>query len=195
MIDTRGEIIDGNQWPTVHISQVITPQCPSLAEMSELHLRFVVRMVDVNYFEPPPGANGVTLFRVSFLLGNVNPASPGYGEMIWVAAGVFRSCVGIDTTGSCGWLYQFGSWNFTDPAINPDPNADLLAGKWVTFKADMMPLIHQALQAAWENWGYMQNSHDLNDLKFTIFEPGWESGERIKCEMQLRNLSFKAVVP
>ena len=137
----------------------------------------------------------MTLFKVAFLLQNVNPASPGYSENIWVTAGVYRSDYpGLDTSGSAGWNYQFGSWNFTNPAINPDPNADFVAGKWVTYDADMMPLIHLALNAAWENWGMLPNSHDLNDLKFTIFESQWESGERIKCEMQLRNMSFKAVL-
>lgn len=199
MIDTRGEIIDGNQWPSVDMNYNIAARCPLLTEMSELRFTQEVRLLHNEYFAPKH--NGIcTLFKTAVWVQDVNVASLGYGEFFWVIFAGYDSRIGFPTEdrwGAIPWspinkiLYEIGSAYTTDPTINPDPSADLFAGEWVRFDSDVLPKIYQAMQTAWES-GCLPYANPAN-FKVTAFGPGWESSERVRCEFQLRNMSLKVV--
>ncbi|OHB59713.1 MAG: hypothetical protein A2Y12_14750 [Planctomycetes bacterium GWF2_42_9] len=199
MIDTRGEIIDGNQWPSVDMNLNIASRCPQLTEMSQLRFTMDIRLLHNEYFAPQN--NGIcTLFKTALWVQDMNTASPGYGDFFWLVFAGYDSRIGFPTDdryGAISWpsrnklLYDIGTEYSTDPNINPDPSSDLFAGKWVRFSCDLLPKIYHAMQTAWEA-GLLPYADPAN-FKITSFGPGWESSERVKCEFQLRNWSLKVV--
>jgi len=201
MIDTRQETITNTTWPAIDFAQDISGQSPSFTDMSALEFNLDVRMISDEHFTDP-SVSGQTFFKIGGSFQDVNPDSDGYGDLVWIALGVYRNVTStrLDTLdfiiegdvgpngGQGKMIYQAGSTNFTAPG------ATLQGGGWVNFQGDLKPLLQDALEEAWSR-GFLVDSTDASDFKLTSFGPGWESSRRSKVELQIRNLSLKAVVP
>ncbi|OHB59712.1 MAG: hypothetical protein A2Y12_14745 [Planctomycetes bacterium GWF2_42_9] len=201
MIDTRQELMADLWWPAIDFGQNLSIQCPWFNDMSALWFNLDVRMLSDQHWNDP-STQGQTFFKIGGIFQDLNPTSPGYGDMLWISLGVYRNVTPsrLDTydftiNGDVGpdggqgkFIYQAGSTHFTAS------NATLQGGEWVNFHGDLKPLLQDALNKAWLN-GYLVNSHSASNFKLTSFGPGWESSYRSRVELQIRNLSFRAVVP
>jgi hypothetical protein len=62
----------------------------------------------------------------------------------------------------------------------------------VTFAADLVPIIGDALRAAWDR-GFLLGSRDLADYRLGGITVGWEVPGTFAAAVQIRNLSLAAV--
>jgi hypothetical protein len=194
-VDSRPEYPDGprkqgQEWPHLLASQPLEGS-PSLAEMQavrfhlEARLRRSENLTGEGYSPSTHAAQFITTITVQ----NLKRESPGYGDFLWL------NLVQCDDR-----------QRIPQPFIAPDqahqkliyaPTGEQLArqslhdGGWVTFEADLMPIIGEALQAAWER-GFLRGSRDPADYRLGGISMGWEVPGTFAVEVQVRNLSLLA---
>jgi hypothetical protein len=65
-------------------------------------------------------------------------------------------------------------------------------GQWVTIDTDILPVIKDALTAAWDK-GYLKDSKDLSDYSLTSMNLGWEVTGLSDVKIQLKDISLKVL--
>jgi len=194
-VDSRPEYPDGprkqgQDWPHLLAGQRLEGS-PSIAQMQALHFHLEARLkhsenlTGEGYSPNIHAAQFITTITVQ----NLNRESPGYGDFIWLN------------------LVQYDDrQRIPEPFIAPDqahkkliyaPPGEQLSqqslhdGEWVTFQADLVPIIRDALQAAWER-GFLTDSRDPADYRLGGISIGWEVPGTFAVEVQARKLSLRA---
>ena len=67
-------------------------------------------------------------------------------------------------------------------------------GRWISLDKDLLPLMNEALQAAWAS-GFLSQSKKSEDYYISTMNMGWELPGTFEVEMQIRNLSLKLSRP
>lgn len=194
-VDSRPEYPDGprkqgQDWPHLLVSQPLEGS-PNLAEMQALRFHLQARLKRSENLTGEGYSPGIhaAQFITTITVQNLNRESAGYGDFIWLN------------------LVQYDDrQRIPEPFIAPDqahqkliyaPPGELLSrpslhdGEWVTFEADLVPIIRDALQAAWER-GFLNDSRDPADYRLGIISMGWEVPGTFAVEVQVRNLSLRA---
>ncbi|MBM3498642.1 MAG: hypothetical protein FJX74_08205 [Armatimonadetes bacterium] len=183
----------GQDWPHLLVGQQLESS-PSVAEMQSLAFRLEARLnrcenhTGQGYFASLHAAQFITTITVQ----NLNRKSPGYGDFLWLN------------------LVQYDDRQpIPQPFIAPDQahqklifaaSGERLAtrslhdGEWVTFAADLLPIVRDALQAAWDR-EFLTDSRNLADYRLGGISIGWELPGTFAAEVQVRNLSLIALVP
>jgi hypothetical protein len=208
MVDTRTEYMHFTPpywWPSTFYYQNF--ESPWLTDISELWYNVDARLLSDQQWYDSNTPYYWTILYVGLTLRDSKwrPGAPdanGYGDMVWMEFGIYRNTEptrldlsnliiegDIGPGGGLGKLiYLADSTHFTPP------NATFIGGNWVNFHGNLVPFLYDALNEAWSR-GFLPNSHDPNYFKLDGFGPTWESTYRSKVELQLRNLSLKAVLP
>ena len=183
--------------PWVHLlaEQAIT-NCPSLAQLSALRLRFAARLNDSETFKPPgytPDLHAAQ-FQLVVTVGNTRRDSGGYGDFLWFVVPLYDDRHAQPP--------RYVNRDFADPSakliFNPGTDAfttnRLRDGGWATVDRDIRPLLLEALQEAWR-LGYLQGSRDPANYRLTTLNLGWEVPGLHRVALALGQLSVTAETP
>ncbi len=126
-----------------------------------------------------------------FAVRNTNPESKDFRDMIWFGLPLFDARVEIPkghqavdggkANGTGKFICTLKGERFYDR-----PTGD---GTWHTLKADLVPLIQEALTAS-QSKGFLTDTQ-INDLHPASFNLGWEVTGPYDCAIKLKSLSLK----
>jgi len=123
---------------------------------------------------------------------NRNRDSAGFGKFLWFGVPFYDERyrnppghVAQDTAGSDMFIY-------TPPAV------EFFKGSahdrvWIRVDKDLVPLIHQALRATWQQ-GHLTESRELADYRITSVNLGWEVPGIFDVAVQVRGFSLRAAL-
>ncbi len=147
------------------------------------------RLVSTNDYSP---ALHAAQFLVYLTVANGNPKAAGYQECFWFGIPIY------DNRERMVSAYEARDFGDTKLFIFT-PGSDVFTrqstheGEWVTFEKDLLPLMRQGLDHA-RTKGFIKGSGDLADFRPLGIFIGWEVPGVFDVELQIRNLSLKAVV-
>ena len=182
----------GQAWPHILLEQRL-PKNFTVAQYSTLNFTLHFRVdqcenaTDLELVRNRHSAQ-ITAF---FAVRNTNPNSIDFRDMIWFGLPMFDARVDIpqghqavdggkaDATGKFICTLQGG--RFYDR-----PTGD---GSWHMLKADLVPLIQEALKAS-QAKGFLKDTQ-FEDLQPSSFNLGWEVTGPYDCAISLKGLSLK----
>jgi hypothetical protein len=130
-------------------------------------------------------------FQVFFTVQNRNPQSPGFGDLLWFGIPVYdnrdrfpNAYKSKDFGGTAKFIFTPDARAFTSASAHDGP--------WITIEKDLLPLMEEALAAAWAR-GFLPGSKNRDDYFIGGMNLGWELPGTFDVEMQVRNLSLKLV--
>lgn len=182
----------GEDWVHLLVEQRIQNRRP-LDQMAKarLHLEARLRKSKKN---PMPGYSRdlhAAHFQVFFTIQNCNKSAPDYRRYVWFGIPIYddrhrlspayaaRDGGKKDATGM--FIYKPAGTVFA-PTSTHD-------GQWVTIDRDILPLIQQGLDAAFQN-GFLKDPRSLSDYSITSINVGWEVSGIFDVDLQVRNLSL-----
>ncbi|MCX7014144.1 MAG: hypothetical protein NTW86_16610 [Candidatus Sumerlaeota bacterium] len=181
----------GQPWPHLLVEQRLL-DCPPLAELTALLFSMDARLRVGERFEAEGYNRNLHAchYLIHFTVQNLNKQSPGYGDFLWLGIPVYddrdrmprRFVAGDAASGKLIYC----------PAADEYTSESLQDGKWVAFQRDMLPVALDALKAAWEK-GFLKGSQNLADYRFGGLNIGWEATGINRAEVQIHDLSLKAV--
>jgi len=134
-------------------------------------------------------------FQLMLTVENINPRSPGYKDYLWFFIPMYdarytlpkemqkKDAGNSKKKGTGRFMFNPGGAEFTDiPASSK---------RWIGIAKDLLPLIGEALNAAWSN-GFLCGSHSLSDYSVRSAVMGWEVTGTLNVAMQIRNLGLAA---
>ncbi len=193
-IDAKLEYPDGprkqgQNWPHLLASQRFR-ETPTIAETTELRfhvegrLRHSERYAMEGYSPNTHAAQLVATVTVQ----NLNRDSAGYGDFLWLNIPQYDDRRAV--TARLVMPDQASSkLIFTVPG-EALSRSSAHSGEWVTYDADLLPFVIEALEEAWKR-DFLADSRDLSDYHLGGFSIGWEVPGTFSVEMQIRNLSLK----
>jgi len=178
----------GQSWPHLLASQAFE-NSPSLAELGALRYRVSVRLLKAEAHDAP--GLSPQLHAAQFLsfitLQNRNRHSKGYGDFVWFGIPLYDSRWSIPHSfiapdvAHHKLIYTPPGENYTEESVHD--------GEWVHIDRDILPLMHQALNTAWER-GCLLDSRDLSDYRLGSMSIGWEVPGPLDVEMQVKGLGL-----
>jgi len=179
------------KWPHLLVEQRLEG-CPPLTQLAALGFHVEARLRHAEQF-PPPGYDRqlhAAHFLIHFTVQNLNKASKGFGDFLWLGVPVYddrdrvpRKHVAGDAA-SGKLIYCLAGDAFTSDSLQD--------GRWVTLERDMLPLALAGLREA-RNRGFLKGSQDPSDYRLGSMNMGWEVTGINKIELQVRNLSLRAI--
>lgn len=166
---------------------------PALGQLSTLNFHLEARLkrsrlVRTNDYTPSIHA---AQFLVYLTIANRNPRSPGYQECFWFGVPIYdnrernvSAYEAQDFGDTRLFIFTPSSLNFTSRSTHD--------GDWVTFEKDLLPLMRLGLEHA-EKKGFIKGSARLVDYRPLGLFIGWEVPGVFDVDVQIRNLSLKAV--
>lgn len=129
-------------------------------------------------------------FLAFITVQNRNRASAGYGDFLWFGIPLYDSRWRIPRAFQAP-DQAHAKFIFTPPG-ETYASESLHDGAWVRISTDLMPLIRDALRAAWER-GYLKDSRDEADYFLAAFSIGWEMPGPFEAAVQVRDLSLQTL--
>lgn len=127
-------------------------------------------------------------FQVFFTLQNRNRQSPGFGDLLWFGIPIYDNrhrhppeYKSRDFGGTGKFIFTPAGRTFTQTSAHD--------GNWVVIDTDLLPLLQDALKAAW-NAGFLAGSKSNADYAIGGMNMGWELPGSFDVRMDLRNLSL-----
>ncbi len=130
--------------------------------------------------------------QLFFTLANCNENSAGYGQLLWFGVPLYddrqrmtaaykAKDVGKDDASNM-FIYTVAAEELTNQSLHDQD--------WVTIEKDLLPMMLQGLQAAWQA-GFLKDSKSLEDYCVSGMNLGWEVPGAFDVEMQYRDLSLQ----
>ena len=182
----------GNE-PWVHLlveQPVATP--PRLGDLTALRLHLEARRIrarlalEAGY---DPGIHAAQ-FQLFLSVQNLEKDSPGFGNYLWFGIPIYDNrhrmipdYAAPDFGGTGKFIYTPGTKHFTTGSTHDEG--------WVTFDAELLPLIREGLAAARAK-GFLKDSDDESMFRIAALNLGWEMPGTFDVELQLRSLSLVA---
>ena len=180
------------RWPHLLVQQRI-PECPPLTELAALEFRVAARLRLCERFEPV-GYNPrlhAAHYLIHFTVQNLNRESPGFGDFLWFGIPIYDDRRPIPSRHVAGDAAS-GKMIY-DPGGDAYTSQTLQGGQWVTIERDILPLVLDGLRAAWER-GFLKGSRDMADYRLGGVNSGWEVSGINRAEVQIRDLSLRAMI-
>ncbi len=168
---------------------------PSLGGLTacKLHVEACLkRSVLVNSNDYSPAIHAAQ-YLIYLTLANRNPNAAGYQECFWFGIPIYDN---RDRVVPAYEAQDFGDTKlfiFT-PASDNFARQSVHDGGWVTVEKDLLPLMREGLQHA-QAKGFVKGPTDLVDYRPLGIFVGWEVPGVFDVDLQIRNLSLKAVTP
>jgi hypothetical protein len=182
---------EGEPWAHLLVEQPVATQ-PRLDRLAALRLHLEARRVRAERtrgdgFDPRIHA---AQFLIFLTVQNLEKGQPGFGDYLWFGVPVFdtrhrmsQTYAAPDSAGSGKFIYTPGSERFTSGSTHDEG--------WVTFDADLLPLIREGLAAARDR-GFLKGLDDDGLFRIAALNMGWEVPGTFDVEMQIRRLSLTA---
>jgi hypothetical protein len=168
----------GATWPHLLVERDLLAR-PALSELEAVPLRLSCRLLKSETSKPPgwDGRRHVAQFVFYLTVQNHNRRSPGYGDYLWFGlllydtrhrippgyAALDRGTAQKQGTGK--FIYQPAGTRYTEKSLHD--------GDWTTIDTDLLPLIREGLDTAWQR-GYLVDSRDPADYRLSGMNMGWE---------------------
>jgi hypothetical protein len=128
-------------------------------------------------------------FQLYFTIQNRNRESAGFGDLVWFGIPIYdnrdrltKEFKAQDFGGTAKFIFMPAGATFSKESAHD--------GKWIVIEKDLLPLMREALQTAWDR-GFLKNSKKRADYCIGGMNMGWELPGTFDVEMQIRNLSLK----
>lgn len=135
-----------------------------------------------------PGAHAAQ-FQIFFTVQNRNHASPGYGDLLWFGVPIYdnrdrfpQAFKARDFGGTAKFIFTPDGRTYSKTSAQD--------GQWVTIEHDLLPLMREALTAAWAG-GFLPDSHAFEDYAIGGMNMGWELPGTFDVELRVRKLSLR----
>jgi len=180
----------GEGWPHLLVSQRFETH-PAIPDLKEVRFHVSVRLRRSEHHKTdnytPRLHAAQFLFFVT--IQNLNKQSPGYGDFLYLGVPLYDDRRRVTRPFAAPDIW--GKFIYT-PASDVYTTESTHDGQWVTIDKDLLPIIHESLKTAWAK-GSLKDSHDLSDYRLGGMNIGWEVPGIFDVEMQLRDLSLRAV--
>ena len=191
--DGRARKTPGEPWVHLLVQQEFE-QPPSLADLASCRFQVEALLRHSKLFrtEDYTPARHAAQFLIYLTVANRNPRSPGFGQYYWFGIPLYDDRERIvpayqakDFGDTQMFIYTLASDVLTKQSTHD--------GQWVTFAKELLPLMREGLAAGWQR-GFMAGSRDVADYRVTGIVIGWEVPGIFDVDLQLRNLSLRAIV-
>ncbi len=196
-IDTRKEYNGklrklGEHWPHLLVEQRFKKH-PKITELKNLDYGIDYKIIKSKAFKQEGWNDSLhTAQFLAFLtIQNRNKKSKGFGDYLWFGIPMYdarykfpRSHKSLDK-GTGKFIYTLGENQFTDQISG--------SGKWIAIRSDLLPLIYEGLETAWEN-GFLKDSRNFSDYEIRAFNIGWEITGIYHVTSIIRNLNLEATM-
>ena len=155
-IEYGGQVRRSQTEPWVHLlvqQDIANP--PSLAELASCRFRIEARLKHSKLYrtEDYTPTRHAAQFQVFLTVANRNPQSPGFGQYLWFGIPLYDDRSRIVPAHAAQDFGDTKMFIFTPSSAEFATNSTHDGG-WVTFSKDLLPLMHQGLEAGWEQ-GFM----------------------------------------
>ena len=183
----------GNEpWVHLLVQQELVQQ-PALVDLKAcpFHLEARLKQSTLHRTDDYSPQLHAAQFFAYLIVANRNKTSPGFGEYFWFGVPIYDDRHRMVPAFEAQDFGQSKMFIYT-------PQAELFCsksthdGEWVTFEKDLLPLIREGLEHAWAK-GFVLGSRNFADYRITGIYIGWEVPGIFDVELQIRNLSLKAV--
>jgi hypothetical protein len=181
----------GEPWVHLLVEQPVV-SLPRLGDLTALRLHVEARRVRVQLAKAE-GLNPrihAAQFLIFLTVQNREKGSPGFGNYLWFGIPVFDNrrrmspvYAAQESRGTGKFIYTAASERFTQGSTHDEG--------WVTFDADILPLIREGLAVARAR-GFMKELETDAALRVAGLNMGWEVPGSYDVEMQVRRLSLAA---
>lgn len=188
----------GDPWPHLLAERKLATQ-PAVTELEALPFFVQYRLLKERVSRPdgftPQRHTAQFVFYIT--VQNRNRESSGFGDYYWFGVPMYDTRqripkphkamdVGSDRKPATGkFIFNPGGEKYTEQSAHDRD--------WVTIDRDLLPLVREGLEAAWER-GYLKDSHDPSDYRLGGMNTGWEVTGPIDVEVQVRGLRLEAVM-
>jgi hypothetical protein len=188
----------GDPWPHLLAERKLAAQ-PAITDLAAMPFFVQYRLVKEKVSRPegftPRRHTAQFVFYIT--VQNRNRESAGFGDYYWFGVPMYDTRqripkahkamdVGSDRKPATGkFIFNPGGERYTSQSAHDRD--------WVTIDKDLLPLVREGLEAAWER-GYLKDSHDPADYRLGGMNTGWEVTGPIDVEMQVKGLRLEAVM-
>ena len=187
----------GQAWPHLLLERHFLEK-PRITKLRSVHWRIDFR---IPASERETGLDGwndglhTAQFLAYLTLQNLNPEDAGYGDYLWFGVPMFdirhrhapryaaEDFSTAEKEGTGRMIFLPGA----DEYFNDDPHT----GQWITINRDILPLLHESLEAAW-NRGFLKDSRNPDDYRLSMMNIGWEITAPIHAVAEIRNFMISA---
>lgn len=181
----------GEPWVHLLVEQPIDA-APRIGDLSSCRFHLEARLVKAALVRPDghdPRIHAAQ-FQVFLTVQYVEKGKPGHGDYLWFGIPVYDNrrrtspaYAAPDSGGTGKFIYTAASERFTAGSAHDDG--------WVTFEADVLPMIRDGLAAA-RGRGFLRDLGDDTVFRITSLNMGWEVPGTFDVEMQVRRMSLVA---
>lgn len=182
----------GEPWVHLLVEQEFEkhPFLNSLAA-AKFHLEArLLRATNLHRGDFDPGVHAAQ-FQVFFTVQNRNRQSRGHGDLLWFGIPIYDNrhrhppeFKSKDFGGTEKFIFTPAGTNFTTASAHD--------GDWVVIDRDLLPLMREGLQMAWDK-GFLSGSANIADYAIGGMNMGWELPGLFDVAMEIRKLSLIAV--
>ncbi len=181
--------LENDPWVHLLVEQAIATQ-PCIGQLAILRLHCETRRIRselarADGYDPRIHA---AQFLIFLSVQNLEKGSPGFGDYLWFGVPVYdnrhrtsSTYAAPDTAGAGKYIYTPGSEHYTSASAHDEG--------WVTFDADLLPLIREGLATA-RSQGFLKGLEDDGLFRIATIKMGWEVPGTFDVEMQVRRLSL-----
>lgn len=186
----------GDPWPHLLVERRLIEH-PAVTEAASIRFQIEYRLLKARA-EKRPGWNDrrhTAQFVFYVTLQNLNRDSSGHGDYLWFGVLLYdrrhrfppayaaRDVGSAKKKGTGKFIFQ--------PDFKRLSKQSPHDGEWATIDADVLPMMREALDAAWQR-GYLQDSKDPADYRLGGMNMGWEITGPIDAAVQVRGLNLEA---
>jgi len=188
----------GDAWPHLLVEQRMATNV-ALPNVRQVRLAISYRLLKAEAHRDAgwSDARHTAQFQIFLTIQNLNRASSGYGDYLWFGVPFFDARYPVPPKFSmkdASSAKKAGTGKFIFSA-----GGDVFGGKraidgdWITLDQDVMPLMKEALAAAWDA-GFLPASRDMSDYRIGGMNMGWEVTGLWDVAMQVRGLGLSEIV-
>lgn len=186
----------GDPWPHLLVERRLIRH-PGVTDLAAVRFQIQYRLLKARADERP-GWNDrrhTAQFVFYVTVQNLNRDSTGHGDYLWFGLLLYdrrhrfphayaaKDVGSPKKKGTGKFIFQPDFKRLTQHSPHD--------GDWVTIDADLLPIMREALDAAWQR-GYLQDSKDRADYRLGGMNMGWEITGPIDAAVQVRGLNLKA---
>jgi hypothetical protein len=182
----------GDPWPHLLAERKLLAH-PAVTELAALRMAIRYRLVRAEVHRPdgfdPRRHTAQFVFYIT--VQNRNRQSAGFGDYFWFGVPLYDTRYrlpkahkavdkGSDRKPATGkFIFNPGGERYTTHSAHD--------GDWVTIDQDLLPLVLEGLNTAWER-GYLPDSREMADYRLMAMNTGWEVTGPLDVEMQIADL-------
>lgn len=185
----------GQAWPHLLLERDLLEK-PLLRSLQKVRLQLAFRIPLCEKEKNLTGWNDglhTAQFLAYLTIQNLNRDNAGFGDYLWFGIPLFdmrhvhapryvaKDFSTAEKEGTGKMIFIPGAEEY----FSENPHS----GQWITIDRDILPLLNESLQTAWDA-GYLTDSHHPDDYHLSMMNIGWEITAPIHAAAEIRGLSI-----